>query len=232
MWFNILKLDLSNLQPDLETADADADAINIQKPNKCKETLLKIIEIMKDADKKARQAFPNMVEEVANKSQYKNKDGETIKFYILDWAGDDKLFSENTPYRFGFSVRSNFRNADNFKEIDETLACQLLEALREVMASFDEPVSEERKIIRNSEGRQLGIAKYIFVTEDYTYIRNSLSIYDTSRGFDVVSIGYGASGKPTSYETFEGHREFEKELLKKLYAAVYKSAFTKIKGML
>lgn len=91
MWFDILKLDLSDLQQNLKNVDADAKAINIQAPNKCKEKLLKIIEIMKDADKKGRQALPNILEEVVKKSEYKNRDGETITFTVGDWR-DEKEY--------------------------------------------------------------------------------------------------------------------------------------------
>ena len=57
MWFNILKLDLSQLTTQIQ-GDADADSINIQRDDKCKKKLLKVIEIMKDIDRKARQALP------------------------------------------------------------------------------------------------------------------------------------------------------------------------------
>ena len=232
MWFDIIKLNLSELQSNLKNADADADAINIQKPNKCKETLLKIIEIMKDTDKKARQALPNILEEVLKESQYKNEDGETIKFYIRDWAGDDKIFAENAPYRFGFSVSSSMRNSDNFKKMDEMIACQLLEALKVVLSKgLDEPV-EQRKEVKNSEGKEIGRIEYEFLTGKNTYVRNKLAIYETSNYFNVVSISYGGSGFPYAHETFKGYKQFDTKLTVKLFTQVYEPAFKKIKGML
>ena len=231
MWFNILKLDLSQLNTQIQS-DADAKAINIQKPNKCKEKLLKIIEMMKDADKKGRQAFPNALEEVLKESEYKDKDGKTIKFYIRDWAGDDKIFAENSPYRFGFSVSSSMRNAGNFEEIDEMVACQLLEALKAVLSKgLDEPV-DERKEVKNSEGEYIGRVEYTFLPGKNTFVRNRLAIYDTSNHFNVASISHGATGFPYSHETFEDHAEFEMELALKLYAQVYEPTFKKIRGML
>ena len=227
MWFNILKLDLSQLNTQIQD-DVGVKAINIQRPNKCKEKLLKIIEIMKDTDKKAREALPNVLEKVSKESEYKNKDGETITFKIGDWASEDKVFAENAPYRFGFSVRSMM---DDFKEVDEMVACQLLEALKEVLAELDEPVSK-RKEIQNSEGQNIGRVEYEFLSGKNTYVRNRLSIYDTSHHYNVVSISHGASGYPYSNETFEDHADFEMTLAVELSSQVYEPAFKKIRGML
>lgn len=231
MWFDVLKLDLSDLQQNLKNVDADADAINIQKPNKCKEKLLKIIEIMKDADRKAREALPNVLEEASKESEYKNKDGETITFKVGDWRDEKRVFAENAPYRFGFSVRSDMRDSDKFKEMDEMVACQLLEALKVVLVGLDEPVSK-RKRVKNSEGQEIGRVEYEFLTGRDSYIRNKLAIYDTSQSFDFVSIACGGNGFPYSHETFEGYEDFERELIIELSGRVYEPAFKKIRGML
>ena len=237
MWFNILKLDLSQLNTQIQS-DADAKAINIQKPNKCKEKLLKIIEIMKDADRKAREALPNALEEVLKDSEYKNKKGETIKFKVGDWIDEKRIFAENAPYRFGFAVRSDMRNSDRFKEIDEMVACQLLEALEEALREFNVEVSEvrqkwfKRSKHDNSKDREVGRVEYQFLTRGNSFVRNRLAIYDTSNYFNEASISYGASGHPYSHETFEDHAEFEKHLVNKLFTDVYSHAFKKIKGML
>ena len=126
MWFNILKLDLSQLTTQVQ-GDVDADSINIQRDDKCKKKLLKVIEIMKDTDKKARQALPNILKEVSEESEYKNKNGETIRFKIFSQVEDDIVVAENSPYRFGFRVSSEMEDSNSFKEIDEMVACQLLE---------------------------------------------------------------------------------------------------------
>jgi|TARA_R100000149_G_C5876985_1_gene140939 hypothetical protein len=229
MWFNILKLDLSQLTAQIQ-GDADADSINIQRDDKCKKKLLKIIEIMKDTDKKARQALPNILKEVSEESEYKNKDGETIKFKIADIVGEDTIVAENSRYRFGFSVRSRMEDFNNFEEIDEMVACQLLEALKVVLADLDENVSK-RKRVKNNEGQEIGRVEYQFLIKG-TYGRNKLAIYDTSQNFNVVSISHGAGGYPSSYETFEGYRDFENKLIIELFTQVYEPAFKKIRGML
>jgi hypothetical protein len=187
---------------------------------------------MKDADKKARQALPNVLEEVSKESEYKNEKGETITFRVGDWADEKRIFAENSPYRFGFSVRSEMGNSDEFKEIDEMVACQLLEGLKVVLSKgLDEPVSQRKKV-KNSEGKEIGRVEYTFLTDENTFVRNRLAIYDTSHYFNLVSIAYGASGYPYSHETFEDHAEFETKLVIKLSTQVYEPAFKKIKGML
>jgi len=228
MWFNILKLDLSRLSPEIQV-DADAKAINIQRPNKCKEKLLKIIEIMKDADKKAREALPNALEFVLQDSVYKNRDGETIKFKVGDWRDGKRVFAEKAPYRFGFEINSDMRNLDRFKEIDEMLACQLLEALKVALADYN---TSKIKRIDNSEGKEIGLVKYTFYTGNDDIVTNKLEIFDTSQYYNVVSISYGGTGYPYSRETFEGYEEFEKDLVNKLFTDVYSPAFKKIEGML
>ena len=230
MWFDILKLDLSQLTTQIQ-GDADADSINIQRDDKCKKKLLKIIEIMRDTDRRARQALPNILEEVSKESEYKNKDGETIKFKIADIVGEDTIVAENSRYRFGFSVRSELEDFNNFEEIDEIVACQLLEALKVVLADLDENVAK-RERVKNSEGKVIGRVEYQFLTKKDSYVRNRLAIYHTSKYFNVVSISHGGGGFPSSYETFEGYRDFETELIIELFTQVYESAFKKIRGML
>ena len=230
MWFDILKLDLSQLTTQIQ-GDADADSINIQRDDKCKKKLLKIIEIMRDTDRRARQALPNILEEVSKESEYKNKDGETIKFKIADIVGEDTIVAENSRYRFGFSVRSELEDFNNFEEIDEIVACQLLEALKVVLADLDENVAK-RERVKNSEGKVIGRVEYQFLTKKDSYVRNRLAIYHTSKYFNVVSISHGGGGFPSSYETFEGYRDFENELIIELFTQVYESAFKKIRGML
>jgi len=228
MWFNILKLDLSQLTTQIQ-GDSDADSINIQRDDKCKKKLLKVIEIMKDTDRKARQALPNILKEVSKESEYKNKSGGTITFKIADFLGEDTIVAENSRYRFGFSISSEL--GFTFEETDEMVACQLLEALKIALVDLDENVNK-RETIKNSEGRGIGRVDYEFLTKENSYVRNRLAIYDTSQNFNVVSIAYGAGGFPSSYETFEGYKEFEKQLVNKLFTDVYSGAFKKIRGML
>lgn len=122
--------------------------------------------------------------------------------------------------------------SDRFKEIDEMLACQLLEALKVVLSKgLDENV-DQRKEVKNSEGKEIGLVEYSFLTNENSFVRNRLAIYDTSSYFTVASITHGASGFPYSHETFEDHAEFETELAIKLYTQVYEPAFKKIRGML
>ena len=228
MWFNVLKLDLAQLTTQIQ-GDADADSINIQRDDKCKKKLLKVIEIMEDTDSKARLALPNILEEVSKESEYKNKNGE---FRIVDISEESTIVAENSRYRFGFSVRSELEDFNNFEEIDEMVACQLLEALKVVLADFDGNVSK-RKRVKNSEGKEIGRVEYEFLRKRDSYVRNRLAIYETSsQYFNVVSISHGGGGFPSSYETFEGYRELEEKLITRLFLRVYSDAFKSIRRML
>ena len=122
-------------------------------------------------------------------------------------------------------------DSNSFKEIDEMVACQLLEALKAALVQIDENVSK-REYVKNSEGKEIGRVEYQFLTKGDSYVRNKLTIYDTSQYFNVVSISHGAGGFPYSYETFEGHRDFETKLIIDLSSQVYEPAFKKIREML
>ena len=230
MWFNILKLDLSQLTTQIQ-GDADADSINIQRDDKCKKKLLKVIEIMKDIDRKARKALPNILKEVSKESEYKNKDGETIEFMIADIVGEDTIVAKNSRYRFGFSVRSELEDFNKFEEIDEMQACQLLEALKVALADLENNVSKREKV-KNSEGREIGRVEYEFLRKRNSYVRNRLAIYHTKKYFNVVSITHGGGGFPSSYETFEGYRDFEEKMITRLFLRVYLDGFKSIRRML
>ena len=112
------------------------------------------------------------------------------------------------------------------------VACQLLEALKAVLSKgLDEPV-DERKEVKNSEGKEIGRVEYTFLPGKNTFVRNRLAIYDTSNHFNVASISHGATGFPYPHEAFEDNAEFEMELALKLYTQVYEPTFKKIRGML
>ena len=176
MWFNIRKLDLSQLTTQIQ-GDSDADSINIQRDDKCKKKLLKVIEIMKDTDRKARQALPNILKEVSKESEYKNKSGGTITFKIADFLGEDTIVAENSRYRFGFSISSElgFTFEETYDNSPYYSKQDCIEKIKNIMESNDIDGDDEGIEYYNAKNPKIPNQA---LDQFYGGCRNDYLIYD------------------------------------------------------